>query len=200
MLLICCCFEEFYSANWVVYTLAPSISPQGKGEHKAVTKSQGDLGISHTQVSDSRLQHFTSYAGLPNGSPYAAVKWHALATSASSVTPQQRQEKQKDGVIPLTRPNFVNSFVLFCAGRNVKTREYTLKLVNFVSEKSITDFKRRMRSWLITGLLLCFHVWSKGQPKHRLLEDSSLLQRASSMLAIPEQCKEKASCADRNGA
>lgn len=53
---------------------------------------------------------------------------------------------------------------------------------------------------MMTGLLICFHVWNKGQPKHRLLEDLSLLQRASSMLAIPEQCKEKASGADRNGA
>lgn len=51
-------FKEFNSANWVVYALAHSISPQGKGEYKAITKSQGDLGISQTQVSDLRLLYF----------------------------------------------------------------------------------------------------------------------------------------------
>lgn len=64
-----------------------------------------------------------------------------LATSVSSVIPRQWQEKQKNGVVQLTRPNLVNSLVLFCAGRNVKTKEYTLKLVNFVSEKALLTLK-----------------------------------------------------------
>lgn len=140
LLLLLFFIKSFTLLMGSMYTGSFHFSP-GQREYKAVTKSQGDLGISQTQVSDSRLLHFTSYAGLPNCSPYAAVKWHALATSVSSVTPQQWKEKQKGGVILLTRPNLVNSFVLVCAGGNVKTKEYTLKLVSFVSEKALPTLK-----------------------------------------------------------